>query len=29
VFDGDRSLPLDTPVDRPRRFRVVPTFSGG
>jgi hypothetical protein len=29
VFEGDRSLPLDTPIDGPRRYRVVPTFSGG
>ena len=29
VFDADRSLPLDTPLDRPRKLRVVSTFSGG
>jgi hypothetical protein len=29
VLDGARPLPLDTPVDRPRRLRLIPTFSGG
>jgi sulfur carrier protein ThiS len=29
VLLGDVSLPLDTPIDRPMRLTVVPTFSGG
>jgi len=29
VFEAGRSLPLDTPIVGPRRFQVVPTFSGG
>jgi sulfur carrier protein ThiS len=29
VLDGETPLPLDTPIDRPLRLTVVPTFSGG
>jgi len=29
VLDGETPLPLDTPIDRPMRLTVVPTFSGG
>jgi sulfur carrier protein ThiS len=29
VLDGETPLPLDTPIDRPRRLTVVSTFSGG
>jgi sulfur carrier protein ThiS len=29
VFDHDRSIPLDTRLEGPRRLRVVSTFSGG
>ena len=29
VFERDRSLPLDTRIEGPGRFRIVPTFSGG
>ncbi len=29
VLVDERSIPLDTPVDRPLALTVVPTFSGG
>lgn len=29
VLDGDRPLPLDTPLVRAQRLTVIPTFSGG
>jgi len=29
VLEGETPLPLDTPIDRPLRLTVVPTFSGG
>jgi len=29
VLDGETPLPLDSPIDRPLRLTVVPTFSGG
>ncbi len=29
VLDDGRSLPLDAPLDRPRRLQIVPTHSGG
>jgi len=29
VMVGDTPVPLDTPIDRPVRLTVVPTFSGG
>jgi sulfur carrier protein ThiS len=29
VLIGETPVPLDTPVDRPVRLTVVPTFSGG
>ncbi|HEV2167271.1 MAG TPA: hypothetical protein VGS23_09925 [Thermoplasmata archaeon] len=29
VLDGDRSIPLDTPVLVASELTVVPTFSGG
>jgi sulfur carrier protein ThiS len=29
VLDGDRPLPLDTPLVRSIRLTLVPTFSGG
>jgi sulfur carrier protein ThiS len=29
VLDGATPVPLDTPLDRPIRLTVVPTFSGG
>lgn len=29
VLDGDRPIPLDTPLLAPARFTVLPTFSGG
>jgi len=29
VLDGETPLPLDTPLERPVRLTVVPTFSGG
>ncbi len=29
VLLEDRSIPLDTPIDRPTTFTVVRTFSGG
>ena len=29
VLEGETPLPLDTPIDRPMRLTVVPTFSGG
>jgi sulfur carrier protein ThiS len=29
VLEADVPIPLDTPIDRPMRLTVVPTFSGG
>jgi sulfur carrier protein ThiS len=29
VLVGEVPIPLDTPIDRPMRLTVVPTFSGG
>jgi sulfur carrier protein ThiS len=29
VLDGETPIPLDTPIERPIRLVVVPTFSGG
>jgi sulfur carrier protein ThiS len=29
VFVDESSVPLDAPIDRPVRLRIVPTFSGG
>ncbi|MFZ1024278.1 MAG: hypothetical protein WAN87_09095 [Thermoplasmata archaeon] len=29
VLDGDRPLPLDTPLLRSTHLTLVPTFSGG
>jgi sulfur carrier protein ThiS len=29
VLDGERPVPLDTPLSRAHRLTVVPTFSGG
>ncbi|MGB6443436.1 MAG: hypothetical protein WBF81_09100 [Thermoplasmata archaeon] len=29
VLVAEVSIPLDTPIDRPLRLTVVPTFSGG
>ncbi len=29
VLSGDRPVPLDLPLEKSERFRVIPTFSGG
>jgi len=29
VLEGETPVPLDEPLERSRRFTVVPTFSGG
>ena len=29
VLEGETPVPLDTPIERPVRLTVIPTFSGG